>query len=146
MSFWSKAKSWVLPAIGIALGVATAGASVGLTAALGASVGLSAATTGSFIGGATGLFGGMAASQVLGLGGVSKPKMPTIPEATIASPNIPSTNILTPAAPAPIRREDTGASVVLGSPTKDQRVSGGKSGIGKKVDVLGGLGLGGLRI
>lgn len=76
------------------------------------------------------LLGG--ALSILGLG---TPKVPALPVPKI------------PAAPAPTRRVDTGASVIIGSPTTDQRVSGGgNTSIGRKVDILGGLGLGGLRI
>ena len=72
------------------------------------------------------------ALNMLGLGA---PKVPAMPAPAI------------PAAPAPTRRTDTGASVIIGSPTTDQRVSGGGStSIGRKVDILGGLGLGGLNI
>lgn len=65
-----------------------------------------------------------------------KPATPDIPEAQI------------PAAPAPTRREDTGANIVLGADAaKDQRVSGGKSGGSSSTrDVLGSLGRGGLNI
>ena len=61
-------------------------------------------------------------------------------------PKIPEAK--TPAAPAPARRDDTGAQIVVGSSAaKDQRVSGGSGGsssAGK--DVLGNLGRGGLSI
>lgn len=56
-----------------------------------------------------------------------------------------------PAVPAPNRREDTGANIVVGADAaKNQRVSGRKSGSGGSGtsggDVLGGLGRGGLSI
>jgi len=55
-----------------------------------------------------------------------------------------------PAAPAPDRREDTGATIVVGSDaSKNQRTSGGGSkstGSSKGGDVLGNLGAGGLNI
>lgn len=54
-----------------------------------------------------------------------------------------------PAAPAPSRREDTGANVVVGADaSKNQRVSGRTSGSSSSSsgDVLGGLGRGGLSI
>lgn len=67
---------------------------------------------------------------------------------TPAQPDIPTPEI--PAAPAPSRRDDTGASVVIGSDAanKNARVSGKKSttGSGGSGDVLGGLGRGGLSI
>lgn len=134
---WGKFfKSFALPAIGIALGAATGGAAFGLSGMLAGTLG------GAVAGGVI----GSTANTILGLGGPEQPKMPDIPAAKLPDAAAPAPTPLIPAAPAPIRREDTGASVVLGSPTKDQRVSGGKSSIGKKVDVLGGLGLGGLRI
>lgn len=56
--------------------------------------------------------------------------------------NIPAAVI--PAAPAPMKRTDTGASVTIGTDAvKNQRVSGGGSTKPKKVDVLSGLGAGG---
>lgn len=64
-------------------------------------------------------------------------EQPDLPEATI------------PAAPAPSRREDTGAKVVVGTDAvKDARSSGRASGGGttKTRDVIGGLGAGGLSI
>lgn len=74
-------------------------------------------------------------SGALDMLGLGAPKVPALPVPKI------------PAAPAPTRRVDTGASVIIGSPTTDQRVSGGGTqSIGRKVDILGGLGLGGLRI
>lgn len=68
-----------------------------------------------------------------------RPEQPDIPEPEI------------PAVPAPNRREDTGAKVVIGSDaSKDKRVSGRSSGSGESSssggDVLGGLGQGGLSI
>jgi hypothetical protein len=67
-----------------------------------------------------------------------RPEQPDIPEPEI------------PAAPAPNRREDTGAKVVVGSDaSKDKRVSGRSSGSGSSTsggDVLGNLGKGGLSI
>lgn len=67
-----------------------------------------------------------------------RPKQPNIPEAEA------------PATPAPSRREDTGAKIVVGSDAvKDNRVSGRKSKSGSSSsggDVLGGLGRGGLNI
>lgn len=65
------------------------------------------------------------------------PKQPDIPEPKI------------PAAPAPSRREDTGAKVSIGSDNaKNARVSGGGRGNSSKSsgDVLGGLGGGGLNL
>ncbi len=62
-------------------------------------------------------------------------------------PDIPEVEI--PAAPAPSRREDTGASIVVGSDaSKDARVSGRSSGSSSSSggDVLGSLGKGGLSI
>jgi len=63
-------------------------------------------------------------------------------------PDIPTPEV--PAVPAPNRREDTGAKVVVGADAvKDNRVSGRKSGSGSSQsggDVLGGLGRGGLSI
>lgn len=62
--------------------------------------------------------------------------------------NLPAAQV--PAAPASGARADTGASVQLGTTVKDQRVSGSRaSGSGSKsntVDVLGGLGGGGLSV
>lgn len=67
--------------------------------------------------------------------GLAPPKAPPLPKPVV------------PAAPAPTRREDTGAIVQIGSGAGDQRVSGGgTASIGRKVDILGGLGLGGLNI
>jgi hypothetical protein len=70
--------------------------------------------------------------------GADEPKAVEIPEPTI------------PAVPAPNRREDTGANIVVGSDAgKNKRVSGRKSGSGSGSsggDVLGGLGRGGLSI
>lgn len=67
-----------------------------------------------------------------------EPPAPEIPEAK------------EPAVPAPNRREDTGAKIVVGSDAaKDARVSGRSSGSGASRsggDVLGGLGRGGLSI
>lgn len=64
----------------------------------------------------------------------SRPEQPDIPEPVI------------PAAPAPNRKEDTGAKVVVGADaSKDRRASGGGRG-GRPTtggDVLGGLGAGG---
>lgn len=74
-------------------------------------------------------------SETLGLS--AKPPKIDIPEAQV------------PAAPAPNRREDTGATIIVGADaSKDQRVSGGSKS-GKKSsggDVLGNLGRGGLSI
>lgn len=65
------------------------------------------------------------------------------PEVDIPEPKI-------PAAPAPSRREDTGANIVVGADAaKNKRVSGRKSGSSSSSsggDVLGGLGRGGLSI
>ena len=58
-------------------------------------------------------------------------------------PDLPKVEI--PAAPAPNRREDTGANVVVGSDA-GARVSGRGTGTGTKrtlKDVIGGLGSGG---
>ena len=67
-----------------------------------------------------------------------RPEQPEIPEVEV------------PAVPAPSRREDTGANIVVGSDaSKNKRVSGRKSGSGSSSaggDVLGGLGQGGLSI
>ena len=66
-----------------------------------------------------------------------RPEQPEIPEAKV------------PAAPAPSRRQDTGADIVIGTDaSKNARVSGkgsGKSGT-TGGDVLGNLGRGGLSI
>lgn len=82
------------------------------------------------------IFGAIGAvTSVLGL--MNKPKAPVIPKAQV------------PAAPAPIRRSDTGASVALGTSAniKNQRVSGrSNGGGGSNGDPLGGLGRGGLNI
>jgi len=55
-----------------------------------------------------------------------------------------------PAVPAPTRREDTGAKIVVGKDaSKNKRVSGRKSGTGStssRGDALGSLGRGGLSI
>lgn len=60
-------------------------------------------------------------------------KAPKIPEAKV------------PAVPAPSRRQDTGAQIVLGADaTKDARVSGNKNKVSS--DVLGSIGRGGLQI
>lgn len=61
-----------------------------------------------------------------------RPEQPDIPEATV------------PAAPAPSRREDTGANIVVGA-DKSSRVSGrgGGGSRAKVTDVIGGLGKGG---
>lgn len=70
--------------------------------------------------------------SVTGLLGLSAPKV-HIPDPVI------------PAAPAPTARTDAGASISIGSTSDNSRVSGG--GVTKrKVDPLGGLGLGGLNI
>ena len=74
-------------------------------------------------------------SSILGL---SPPKAPPLPKVEI------------PATPAPNRREDTGAKIVVGADAaKNKRVSGRSSGTGgtrSSGDVLGGLGRGGLSI
>lgn len=62
-------------------------------------------------------------------------------------PDLPEPEI--PAPPAPNRREDTGANIVIGSDAAaDARVSGrgGKSGTSRTKDALGGLGRSGLSI
>lgn len=62
----------------------------------------------------------------------------------VEQPDIPEPEI--PAVAAPTRREDTGASVVVGSDaSKNQRVSGGGTST-TTGDVLGNLGKGGLSI
>ena len=67
-----------------------------------------------------------------------RPEQPDIPEAKA------------PAPPAPSRREDTGAKIVVGADAvKDARVSGRKSSKSSTKsggDVLGNLGSGGLSI
>lgn len=67
-----------------------------------------------------------------------RPEQPDIPEAEV------------PAAPAPSRREDTGAKITIGADaSKNKRVSGRGAGSGGSVssgDVLGGLGRGGISI
>lgn len=73
---------------------------------------------------------------VTGLLGFNKPKI-----------NIPEPKV--PAVPAPNRRTDTGAQVVVGSDAgQDTRVTGRKAGSGTSsvTDVLGGLGKSGLSI
>jgi hypothetical protein len=70
-------------------------------------------------------------SSVLGL---SPPKAPPLPKVQI------------PATPAPSRRVDTGATIVVGSDAgKNKRVSGRGSGSSSRGggDILGGLGRGG---
>lgn len=68
----------------------------------------------------------------------------------VDQPELPETKLPNPAADAPERRADTGATVVVGADaSKDKRVSGKKSGTGsssKGGDVLGNLGGGGLGI
>jgi len=72
------------------------------------------------------VLGGVA--NMLGLGA---PKMPAIPAAKV------------PAPPAPTRRTDTGASIIVGSDdVKNQRVSGTRKTTSRAGDVLGGLGRG----
>lgn len=123
MGFFSKLKSFALPAIGIGLGIATGGAAFGFAASgmFGGALG------GALAGGAI----GSTASSMLGLDRQKVPGLPT-PGAR--------------AAPAPTRREDTGANVRLGTLTKNQRVSGRSRGSRGGTDVLGRLGLGGLSI
>lgn len=60
----------------------------------------------------------------------------------MGAPKMPEAKV--PAAPAPTRRTDTGASVVIGSQSANARVSGSGTPQPRKVDVLGSLGLGGL--
>jgi hypothetical protein len=63
------------------------------------------------------------------------------------APDIPEPAI--PAAPAPKKREDSGAEIVVGADAvKDQRASGkgSSSSSSSGGDVLGGLGKGGLSI
>lgn len=70
-------------------------------------------------------------SPIAGLLGALSPKAPKMPKAEV------------PAAPAPTRRTDTGASVVIGSDAvKNQRVSGSavKKTTTRATDPLGGLG------
>lgn len=78
--------------------------------------------------------------SVTSLLGLSAPKAPEI--------NIPKAQI--PAVPAPTPRTDTGAAVAVGTSAdvKNQRVSGRSSGSSNRttVDILGGLGRGGLNI
>ena len=121
MGFFSKLKRIALPVLGIAAGIMTGGAAFGLTGML--SGGLGGAVAGGMI--------GSTASSMLGL---DAPKMPSMPQAR------------TPAAAAPLRRGETGATVRLGTRTKDERVSGRARGTRGGTDVLGRLGLGGLSI
>lgn len=78
--------------------------------------------------------------SVTSLLGLSPPKAPEI--------NIPKAQI--PAVPAPTPRTDTGANVAVGTSAdvKNHRVSGRSSGTSNRrtVDILGGLGRGGLNI
>jgi len=68
--------------------------------------------------------------QVFSVLGLSAPKIPPMPKAEI------------PAAPAPVRRTDTGASIVVGaSDVKNQRVSGSRTA-GSAGSTLSGLGRG----
>jgi len=80
------------------------------------------------------LAAGGLASSLLGL--MNKPKPPTLPTPAI------------PPAPAPTRRDDGGARIVVGTDNRNQRVSGGGSSrrSGRSVDILGSLGQGGLNI
>ena len=77
-------------------------------------------------------------SSISSLLGMKPQKAPDLPEAKI------------PAVPAPSRRTDTGANVVVGADAaKNKRVSGRKSSSGTSSsggDILGGLGGGGLSI
>jgi len=58
-----------------------------------------------------------------------------------AAVNIPTPEV--PAAPAPTRREDTGASIIVGSDAvKNQRVSGTRRNSSRSGDTIGGLGRG----
>ena len=71
--------------------------------------------------------------SVSSLLGLSPDKAPALPA------------VKTPAVPAPSRRVDTGATIVVGSDaSKNKRVSGRSSGSsGSSGDILGGLGKGG---
>ena len=113
---------------------AVSAVSIGVAAGLGATAaGLTATTTAAMIGlAAAGIMGGMAST----MGG----KDINLPDVT-----------LNPAAQAATAsRTDTGATVKLGTTVKDQRVSGSKSSgsslRSSTVDVLGGLGGGGLSV
>lgn len=67
-----------------------------------------------------------------------RPEQPDIPEPTV------------PAAPAPSRREDTGAIVAVGSDARNKRVSGGRRGgsNGQRTsgNILGDLGRSGISL
>lgn len=79
-------------------------------------------------------------STVLGIASSIKSLTAKAPKA--AEVNIPAAEA--PAAPAPVRREDTGANVTIGADAvKSQRVSGGGTKRrSNTTDILGGLGAG----
>lgn len=93
------------------------------------------------------------AASALGLGGGNKGSAPPQAPAPqiIQAPPVPAAAAPTPAAAAPTARRDTGATVVIGADAvKNKRLSGNttkkKNTTPTSIDVLGGLGGGGLNL
>lgn len=114
---------------------AVSAVSIGVAAGVGATALGATVTTAAIIGAGMAAVGGIASSMM----GNQDAKLPNI-----------STTINPGAQQALASRTDTGASVQLGSTVHDQRVSGARTSSGRTkasaVDILGGLGGGGLSV